>query len=89
MARQVIFTRSALRDLGAIPREDQARIIAKLELAAEDPHAAGEEKVKNSGGLYRAREGNYRAVYSKPANEILVALVGHRKDVYARLRRLR
>jgi mRNA-degrading endonuclease RelE of RelBE toxin-antitoxin system len=89
VARQVVFTKSALRDLGAIPREDQARIIAKLELAAKDPHAAGEEKVTNSAGLYRVREGHYRAVYSKPANEILVALVGHRKDVYARLRRLR
>jgi mRNA interferase RelE/StbE len=87
--RQVLFTDSALRDLESIPKGDQAQILARLEKAAENPRAAGEKKVKNTQGLYRVRQGDYRAVYSKITSGLWIALIGHRKDVYARLRNLR
>ena len=89
MSKQVTFTDSALRDLKKFPKKDQAQIITKIETAAENPQAAGGRKVKNAEGLYRVRQGDYRAVYSKSPNGLWIALIGHRKDVYARLRHLR
>ena len=89
MSRQVCFTDSAIRDLKDVPKGEQAQIVVKLELAAADPRAAGEKKIRNFEGLYRVRQGDYRAVYSKDQAGLWVALIGHRKDVYARLRRLR
>jgi mRNA interferase RelE/StbE len=89
VSRQITFTDSALRDLRKIPKGIQAQILAKIEKAAEDPQSAGEKRLKNTDGLYRVRQGDYRAVYSRTAAGLWVALIDHRRDVYARLRHLR
>lgn len=86
MPKMVVFTKSALRDLKGVPKRDRAVILQRIEVAAVDPQAAGETRVKNADGQYRVRQGDYRAVYEKSAAELRVLLIGHRKDVYAKLR---
>ncbi len=85
--RSVSFTNAALRDLKRVPKAVQKRMIDKIRIAADDPPAAGEEKIVGSDDLYRVREGDYRIVYRRTREELLVAAIGHRRDVYARLRR--
>jgi mRNA interferase RelE/StbE len=63
------------------------QVIGKIELLAGDPHAAGEAKVVGFEEIYRVREGNYRVVYTRASNRILILLVHNRKDVYRELKR--
>lgn len=88
MAREVFFTKSALRDLKSLPKRHAALVIAKIETAAQNVRAAGEEMLRGRDGLYRVRQGDYRVVYRKEAGALLVLLVAHRRDVYAKVRRL-
>lgn len=46
------------------------------------------EKLAGYKNLYRERVGNYRIVYQKSPDEILVVLVAHRKEIYKILEQL-
>jgi mRNA interferase RelE/StbE len=89
VACTVNFKPSALRAIQRLPKKLQRGMIAKIELLAQNPHAAGEEKLKDYDGLYRVREGSHRVVYTRQEGKIQILLVSNRKDVYDELRRQR
>ncbi|MGB3642300.1 MAG: type II toxin-antitoxin system RelE/ParE family toxin [Rivularia sp. (in: cyanobacteria)] len=62
----------------------QAKIIEKLEGLAEEPRPAGVRKLQGEDNLYRVRSGDYRIIYEIQDDIllILVAKIGHRRDVY-------
>ena len=47
-----------------------------------------EEKLSGYRNMYRVRVGNFRIVYRKTTNEIVVIQVGHRREIYRLLRGL-
>ena len=47
-----------------------------------------EQKLAGFKNAFRVRAGDYRIVYQKKTNKIVVILVGHRKEIYRLVREL-
>ena len=86
---RVHFTPRAQAELSALPKTDREKVDAKILSLADNPRPAGVEKLVGDDGLYRIRVGDYRVVYSIHDDVLLVLVVriGHRGEVYRRLRR--
>jgi mRNA interferase RelE/StbE len=84
MARyRVLFRASVAADLRYIPNRDVARILARIRTLADEPRAAGCEKLSGQE-RYRVRVGVYRVIY-EIRDEVLVIVVvkvGHRRDAH-------
>ncbi|MHC4167721.1 MAG: type II toxin-antitoxin system RelE family toxin, partial [Planctomycetota bacterium] len=63
----------------------------RIEALQQDPRPANGTLLDSGKKIYRVRSGNYRIVYQVEDRVLLVivAAVGHRKDVYEALRELR
>jgi mRNA interferase RelE/StbE len=75
----------ALKFLKTIPSSDKERIEKKIEELSNNPR--NESVIKLSGKdpeQYRARQGNYRIVFSICDLKLIVEVIeiDHRKDVY-------
>ena len=87
MAWTVEFQRSAAKQLRALDRPIQQRILTYFRtrvLSADDPRQLGKALTGDKSGLWRYRVGDYRAI-CKLEDERLVVLVlelGHRREVY-------
>ena len=87
MAWTVEFQRSAAKQLRALDRPIQQRILTYFRtrvLSADDPRQLGKALTGDKGGLWRYRVGDCRAI-CKLEEERLVVLVlelGHRGEVY-------
>ncbi len=87
MAWTIEFQRSAARQIRALDRPTQQRILTYFRsrvMAAEDPRQLGKALTGDKGGLWRYRIGDYRAI-CKLEDERLVVLVlaiAHRSKVY-------
>ena len=84
MARyRIVFKNSFAKDLRAIPKEDVARILRRIDALADDPRPAGTEKL-SAQERYRVRQGVYRILYEIADTELIVTVVkvGHRREVY-------
>jgi mRNA interferase RelE/StbE len=77
----------ASREIRALPRPEQRRIIAKAQSLADNPRPAGSVKLLGATKLWRIRSGVYRIVYQIQDERVLVTIVrvAHRRDVYRRL----
>ena len=86
MAYTVIIERGALRDIKRLSSPIRARIDKHILLLADNPRPQGIEKLAGSDCSYRLRVGDYRILYEihDEILHILVAKVGHRRDVYRR-----
>ena len=80
------FTSSADKELNALPRKGQARVLRAIMALADDPRPYGCRKLTGRDDAYRIRVGVYRVVYVIEDDKlvVLVVRVGHRKDVYRR-----
>jgi mRNA interferase RelE/StbE len=84
MTYRIELTKTAARDLTAVPKPMLKRLDACILGLADDPLPPGVKKFKNSNGLYRVRMSDYRIIY-RIEQEILTVLVveiGHRREVY-------
>ncbi|MEX0906743.1 MAG: type II toxin-antitoxin system RelE/ParE family toxin [Gemmatimonadota bacterium] len=79
----VRITRSAAKELEALPLRDRKRIANRIERLGPDPRPAGSEKLSGEE-KYRLRQGDYRILYEIFDRELRVTVVriGHRRDVY-------
>ncbi len=87
MAKQryvVELKQSARKELEKLPSAVIARVIAKLEVLAEEPRPAGCKKLTGGDAEYRVRVGDYRIVYFIDDQRIVVSVVRirHRREVY-------
>jgi mRNA interferase RelE/StbE len=75
--------KSAAKELQNIPKKDLLKIIKRIQSLAENPRAAGSQKL-SARQQYRVRQGDYRIIYSIDDKELLVDIVkiGHRREVY-------
>jgi len=83
------YKKSALKELEAIPRNYQAKIVEAIEALQCDP-LAGKALVGEFSMLRRLRVGTYRIAYSFENDEVIILIlkIGHRRDFYGELRRL-
>ena len=82
---KLLITRSASKELEAVPSKDRGRIIAKIRGLEENPRPQGAEKLTGDD-KYRLRQGDYRILYEIHDRELIVTVVriGNRRDVYRR-----
>jgi mRNA interferase RelE/StbE len=83
------LTRRAKKDLEALPRTVHEAVLETLGLIGRDPESTGKRLVGRLEGLWSARVGNYRVVYSIEGGEVIIRAIRHRSVVYRRRRRRR
>ncbi len=88
MAYRIVLTKSAARELDALPLKIHDRVVDHLRQLEADPRTFGSEKLSGLDA-YKLRVGNYRIVYeiNDSQKEVRVVLVDDRKQVYQKLRR--
>jgi mRNA interferase RelE/StbE len=81
---RVEIARRALKALAELPRGEQQRVRAAIDLLADNPRPPGCTKLIGEDDAYRVRVGVYRIVYEVLDDSLLVHVVrvGHRRDVY-------
>ena len=74
----------AVREIRALPRRDQALVVAKIESLALNPRPAGCTKLAGGAGLWRVRSGDFRVIYLIQDSRLIITVVkvGNRRDVY-------
>lgn len=81
---RVEVARRAAKVIATLPRKDQQRIRAVIELLADNPRPPGCVAMVGEARAYRVRSGDYRVVYEVFDDRLLVQVVraGHRRDIY-------
>ena len=74
----------ASEDLPKIPRNMRARLKRAIETRLlVDPILAGAPLRKDLTGYRKLRVGDYRIIYRVQKDEIIVLIIGHRKEAYS------
>ena len=81
---QIVFARSARRELDDLPRSLGLRILRRIESLTLTPRARGCRKLVGSTNLWRMRIGDYRVIYGVDDAQRIVDIVAirHRSDAY-------
>jgi len=81
---EILFARSARKDLEKISFQIANRILNKIEMLSKDPRPRGCEKLKGGENLWRIRIGNYRVIYKIFDKEKLIDIfiIRHRSEAY-------
>ena len=89
MTWTLVYATSAARAVRRLDPAVRRRLLAALERLRADPER-GKPLLLTLKGLRSLRTGDYRIVYRVVESrvEILVVAVGHRRDVYARVRKM-
>ena len=88
MSYRVGLCSSAERDLKRVPRRERGRLVHVIRSLAEDPLERPDVvSVKGKPGFWRVRTGDYRIIFSVVGDQVEVALIGHRREVYEMTRR--
>jgi mRNA interferase RelE/StbE len=80
---KISLRKSAVKELGDIPKKDLQKVTKKIQILATNPRPQGSQKLSQKE-QYRIRQGNYRIVYSVQDKELTIYIVkiGHRKEIY-------
>lgn len=81
---RVEVARRAVKAVAALPRPEQRRVQAAIDLLAETPRPPGCVAMAGERSTYRVRVGSYRIVYEVHDQILLIQVVrvGHRREVY-------
>ncbi|MBP9779036.1 type II toxin-antitoxin system RelE/ParE family toxin [Candidatus Gracilibacteria bacterium] len=82
---RVIYEKRVAKDMDRIPHYEVVKIIEKIHALAHGEVGLDIKKLKGYiDNLYRLRVGDYRIVYEKRGDELIILIlkVGHRKDIY-------
>jgi mRNA interferase RelE/StbE len=82
---QVVFSRSAQKELESLPTEVINRITSKIEELKVEPRPDGCKKLKGQPNHWRIRVGNYRVIYSidDDSRVVEIIMVCHRSQAYS------
>jgi len=78
--------REAEENLGALPAELREAVAETIQSLAVDHESVGKPLVGRLSGLWSARVGNYRVLYTVERSQIVVRAVRHRVAAYPRRR---
>ncbi len=83
---QVVFKKSAVKELLALPQKVQQKILDAVNLLSLNPYTEllQVKKLKGADDLYRIRIQDYRIIYNLEKQVLKVAIIkiGHRREVY-------
>ncbi len=81
---RVEVARRAVKAIATLPRPEQRRVQAAIELLSQTPRPPGCVAMVGEQSTYRVRIGDYRIVYEVHDRLLLVQVVrvGHRRSVY-------
>lgn len=81
---EIVFARSARKELQALPHNIGEHILAKIGLLSENPRPSGCKKLRGHSNLWRMRIGEYRVIYSVFDDRQLidVSIIRHRSEAY-------
>ena len=81
---EVLLASRAERDLRQLPAEMFQRVVAAMQLLADDPRPSGSKKLAGSERDWRIRIGDYRVLYEIDDRKRVVRVmrVRHRRDAY-------
>lgn len=82
MASKVSYKASVAGDLKRLDKPAARRVIERLERALSQNSNVGIPLTGEFHGLFKLRVGDYRVIYAKREDGVLVLRIGHRKDVY-------
>lgn len=80
------LTRRARNDLEALPETVREAVLETLTLIGAEPERAGKRLVGRLEGLWSARVGNYRVLYTVQGGRVIVRAIRHRAVAYRRRR---
>ena len=86
MKFRLVYTNRAVRDITRLPPQTKERVKESLERYAESPAAFAKKMVDPVLGTYRFRIGDYRVIFDLEGNDIVVLRIGHRRDIYRKLK---
>ncbi|MGH2460810.1 MAG: type II toxin-antitoxin system RelE family toxin [Chloroflexota bacterium] len=87
MSYAVLVSTRAAKDLADLPASVQRRVRALIDRLATEPRPRRAQALAGVADSYRVRVGDYRVVYAvdDAERQVVIARVGHRRDVYRRL----
>ena len=87
MVFSVHYKKSVTKDLKNLDKSEAKRVIDKLERELKKDPDGGEQLKGKFAGLSKIRVGDYRVIYTRTKDGVLILLIAHRKDVYRKLER--
>lgn len=82
MGYRIVFKSSVVRDLKRLDKRMAEMVLRQLkETLGQNPNA-GEPLAGEFKGLHKLRVGDYRVVYAKTSDALVILRVGHRSKVY-------
>lgn len=85
---KLTITSHAQKQIKKLPKVFQIIVANKIRKLISEP-ATRAEKLSGYKNFYKVRVGVYRIIFVKWINEIEVVSIGHRKEVYLLLKKLR
>jgi len=87
MAYTIKFRPAVEKNLRTLPQKELIRIKRKIEALAENLPDPAITKMKGNNKFHKIKAGDYRIIYEIHDDTlvILVAKIGHRKDIYKHL----
>jgi mRNA interferase RelE/StbE len=84
MAYAIFFQPAARRELNALERSAQRRVVAAIERLADNPRPAGCSKLSGFRDVWRIRIGDFRVLYRVQDKQLIIEIIriGNRRDVY-------
>lgn len=81
---RVEIARRAIKALAGLPRQEQQRIRAAIDLLSDNPRPPGCTKLTGEDDTYLVRVGVYRIVYEVFDDRLVIHVIriGHRRDIY-------
>ena len=85
MSRYTVeIARRAIKSIAGLPRHEQHRVRAAIDLLAAEPRPPNCVALTGEQSVYRVRVGDYRILYEVIDERLVIHVVrvGHRRDVY-------
>ncbi len=84
MAYRIEYKSSVFRDLKHLDESVAKRLIRDLETALSSDPNCGESLSGQFKGMFKLRIGDYRTIYSKTKDGVLILRIRHRSAVHER-----
>jgi len=84
MGLKIEINRKAYKDLKIIPKRDAIKILLEIKTLANFPNSSNIKKLSNFKPSYRKRVGNFRILFDKTEDKIVIYRILHRKASYSK-----